>query len=155
MYYELWRDCGDNNWYWVSPQQLLIYNRTIFIYDENLHIVGYYCVISCFVCRGGLQRSSTSPIILFRLPVIFRSFITGTWLPVPWHWLGLFFYSLYCNRNPFVGVLQFNLFLPTCTRNMPRVWIYLGILLFLFAVNLSTQGKWRISVIATPHIYTW
>ena len=45
-------------------------------------------------------------------------------------------------------------FLPTCTRNMPRAWIYLGILLFLFAVNLSTQGEWRISVIATPHIYT-
>jgi len=64
-------------------------------------------------------------------------------------------FTAYCNRNPFVRVLQFNLVLPTCTRNMPRARIYLGILLFLFAVNLSTQGEWRISVIATPHIYTW
>ena len=64
------------------------------------------------------------------------------------------FYSFH-SRIPFVRVLQFNLFLPTCTGNMPWARIYLGILLFLFAVNLSTQGKWRISVIATPHNYTW
>ena len=96
----------------------------------------------------------TSPIILFRLPVIWE-FYYRNWLPVPWHWLGLFFYSFYYNRIPFVRVLQFNRFLPTCTRIMPRAWIYLGILLLLFAVNLSTQGKWRISVIATPHIHTW
>ena len=95
----------------------------------------------------------TSPIILFRIPVIwgfyYRNVTSGAVTLT-----GFVLSSFYYNWIPFVRVLQFNLFLPTCTRNMPRARIYLGILLFLFAVNLSTQGKWRISVIATPHIYT-
>lgn len=96
----------------------------------------------------------TSPIVLFRLPVIWEFYyrnVTSCAVTLTRFVL----LQLYCNRNPFVRVLQFNLFLPTCTRNMPRARIYLGILLFLCAVNLSTQGEWRISFIATPHTYTW